>query len=728
MSLEDSDTIIIGHCNMMADVTRLRTEEFYGFISLRQLLDHSLAPIPTQGNIHIWTVHGVYQRFTVSQGIYLPGIASNTCTIQWPIHGSDVWYIEAYFCRWCGKWLEECDSHEDAKWLSGRVKNDKFRRVFRLPRVDRCQTPLYRSPAMVALHERFLEGLEPSQEEIDKKFNDTYVNDIREHHSITQQFSGVGMLPLNWTQTPAAMMPPNSIVDRRCNWDTHFVYGRHYYDNTRRFRLRHFATYAGLLPSHDTLVFEDFDQEVKHLLKWAIEGAEPAYNITRFVEVVFCPNGHMDPNRHRCGWCDELTMREEVGSFIPGTILIRISRNVHRFFWIEAIPPRDPQTDDSGGPSVSSSEEDSNQDPRGDTHTAYSDDNEEDEEQESKITGNEEAAINSTQTSGQTLSASSISGSRRTRSIISDIFGDSDDEEPKSEQSVSWRPFNKVRLAPRVLGTTSKVNQACQQFKGVLHKESSNESCKVVYKSPMSTTSSDQPVMETTRTYSAPVQSAIDHFRTFNHQRRTEMIGSEVKCKGCPFKCEVCSPLPRLTTFVESEDITQSSQHDGLQSHLFTSTSPPDSPKTPAYSPTYFGGGDCSPIHDDSPEVTRESEAESKRHIRAMLDEFRSIRTLPRVFEILPDDFTSTTDTQNTTQLDTIQMQGHEVQVPHHSVNTTTVVMPPACFPQGSVDCNGKFHDLHMIRKSELCDCCDLKCTGSCDQSDNEVHFQQLLQ
>ena len=102
------------------------------------------------------------------------------------IHGSDVWYIGAYFCRWCGKWLEECDIHKNAKCLSGRVRNDKFRRVFRLPRVDLCQTPLYRSPVMIVLHQQFLDGLEPSQEEIDKKFNDTYVNEIREHHSITQ--------------------------------------------------------------------------------------------------------------------------------------------------------------------------------------------------------------------------------------------------------------------------------------------------------------------------------------------------------------------------------------------------------------------------------------------------------------------------------------------------------------------------------------------------------------
>ena len=205
----------------------------------------------------------------------------------------------------------------------------------------------------------------PTQEEIDKKFNDTYVNDVREHHSITQQFSGVGMLPLNWTQTPAAMMPPNSIIDRRCNWDTYFVYAKNYYDYSKLYRLKHYATYVGLLPSHDVLVFEDFDQEIKHYLRWMINGAEPDRYITRYNEVIYCPNGHMDPNIHHCGWCDENTMREPQGSFIPGTALIRVSRNVHRYCWIEAEPPREPGTDESSGPSHSTSEEKKSDDLQG---------------------------------------------------------------------------------------------------------------------------------------------------------------------------------------------------------------------------------------------------------------------------------------------------------------------------------------------------------------------------
>jgi hypothetical protein len=142
--------------------------------------------------------------------------------------------------------------------------------------------------------------------------------------------------------------------------------------------------------------------------------------------------------------------------------------------------------------------------------------------------------------------------------------------------------------------------------------------------------------------------------------------------------------------------------------------SPPGSPLTPAFSPTYYGSGDGSPVHetstavsqkytdevevevdDDSPDITAEIEAESKRKLQAMLDELRTIHTLPRVFEILPDDFIGTTKTQTATQLDTTQMKGHEVKLPQQSANTTTVVMPPAFFPQGSVDCNGEFHEIH---------------------------------
>jgi hypothetical protein len=229
--------------------------------------------------------------------------------------------------------------------------------VFRLPRVDLCQTPLYRSPGFIAVHRNFLSNLEPKQGEIDSKFDATYVNEVKENHSITQQFSGVGMLPMHWTQTPANMLPRNTIVDRRCNWDTYFVYAKNYYDYSQTYRLRHYATYAGLLPAHDLLVFEDFDHTVKHFLKWVIDGSEPAITITRYSEVSYCPNSHMDPNRHNCGWCNELTMRAPQGSFIPGTVCIRVSRHVHKHCWFEAEAPRDPDTDMSSGPSYSSAEE-----------------------------------------------------------------------------------------------------------------------------------------------------------------------------------------------------------------------------------------------------------------------------------------------------------------------------------------------------------------------------------
>ena len=142
LSLEDRNPIIIGHCNMMFGGNHTSTEDLYGHLSLRQLLDNSLAPMPTTGNVHIWSVNP-YKRFTVTCGTYLAGIASNRCQIRWNIHGTEIWYIEAYFCRWCGKLLEDCEQHEEARWLTGRERNDMFRRVFRLPRVELCQTPLY---------------------------------------------------------------------------------------------------------------------------------------------------------------------------------------------------------------------------------------------------------------------------------------------------------------------------------------------------------------------------------------------------------------------------------------------------------------------------------------------------------------------------------------------------------------------------------------------------------
>ena len=99
-----------------------------------------------------------------------------------------------------------------------------------------------------------MDGLEPTQEEIDKKFNDTYFNEMRENHSIAQQFSGIGMLPLHWKQTPATMLPPNSVVDRRYNWVTNYVCAKNYYDYTKKYRLRHFATNPGQIPSHYLLI------------------------------------------------------------------------------------------------------------------------------------------------------------------------------------------------------------------------------------------------------------------------------------------------------------------------------------------------------------------------------------------------------------------------------------------------------------------------------------------
>ena len=82
LTLEDNEPVIVGSCHMMFGNARNTSEGLYGYLSLRRLLDTSLAPMPTEGNVHIWTVQNGYQRLTVTRGTYLAGIASNRCAIK----------------------------------------------------------------------------------------------------------------------------------------------------------------------------------------------------------------------------------------------------------------------------------------------------------------------------------------------------------------------------------------------------------------------------------------------------------------------------------------------------------------------------------------------------------------------------------------------------------------------------------------------------------------------
>ena len=56
----------------------------------------------------------------------------------------------------------------------------------------------------------------------------------------------------------------------------------------------------------------------------------------------------------------------------------------------------------------------------------------------------------------------------------------------------------------------------------------------------------------------------------------------------------------------------------------------------------------------------------------------------------------------------------------------TTVVQQSRVSPQGAVDAEGNFHALHQIRKSEICDCHNVWCDGTCI-SDAEIHFSAVI-
>ena len=99
-------------------------------------------------------------------------------------------------------------------------------------------------------------------------------------------------------------------------------------------------------------------------------------------------------------------------------------------------------------------------------------------------------------------------------------------------------------------------------------------------------------------------------------------------------------------------------------------------------------------------------------------------QVMPEVIEILSEESTSSNDFQVATQIDHQQNDDDSSVISIHSANATTMVAPATYFPQGAVDDSGVFHEMFAVRKSELCECCNLLCCGECSV---DVHFTAMM-
>ena len=238
---------------------------------------------------------------------------------------------------------------------------------------------------------------------------------------------------------------------------------------------------------------------------------------------------------------------------------------------------------------------------------------------------------------------------------------------------------------------------------------------------------------------------AADFLRTLNHQERSRMVIQSFICRCTDYNCVGCDTraLPGASDAVSAP--TTSYQQDNVETRPFTPTLPPGSPQAPAYSPTVPSMTEdeidvlfnqtttresCGVVTDDNEEeppiAAAEMEAEAKQELSTMLENFRVIHdlnTLPRVFEIMPEESSLSTATQVATQLEQNQADSNSV-ITHESANFTTIVTPQTYFSKGVVDDNGVFHELFEVRKIDLCECCDLLCCGECSV---EVHFTAMM-
>ena len=337
------EPIVIAHCNMIthsvvpSDVPGVHTV-------LNNHVDMSLRPLPVSGlPIQVWTVYGKFEQFTVHAGRYLDEEISSKCQIQYPMHGNNrVMYVEAFYCRASGDVVESCTCDDCVK-LTQRVLDPTVVRVQRLPRVNMCRLPFYDNVSMHSFYETQIDRISPTQAELDAAFRNTYYtsSDALRDFSVIQRIARVNIRPDRWSQSHTSYLPHGFIVDRRCNRDTDYVYCKNYYTDSL-FRMQVDTVYPGLIPSHDTIIFTDFDGAFKQNCEWMLRRDEPEDECV-YVETTYCPKSHIQVElcaQHGCTFCQELTRVVQVGTFQANVCLVRVTRYCYPSHWIDPQPPR----------------------------------------------------------------------------------------------------------------------------------------------------------------------------------------------------------------------------------------------------------------------------------------------------------------------------------------------------------------------------------------------------
>ena len=216
------------------------------------------------------------------------------------------------------------------------------------------------------------------------------------------------MSPYEWTQSHMVYLPHGFTVDRRCNRDKQYVIVKKT-DTGEKLRAELKQNYPGLIPLHDTLVYLDFNRDIKDELEYMI--TRHRLHIKKlYIEREYCPSTKVSFRCCGCSWCLELSNRAPKGSFKMNIHLYHVSRFVYRNHWIEPEPRPDNQGDTDQVESSESTDEDQ-------------DDEEKEEIPADTVNQSEEVLHSQSQQSQTSVSTTQLN------SMLDDIFGDSDDDD-----------------------------------------------------------------------------------------------------------------------------------------------------------------------------------------------------------------------------------------------------------------------------------------------------------
>ena len=372
----DEPPVILGLAHMVKTVPDrrdLHPFSIYDEVPSHTWIDTSLDELPLGPDpIQIFSVYGEWKQWTVTKGRYRRGAKSGTCAIQYSIWDVPyVYFIEAWYCRHCGKLLEDCNEHQESRWLTGRAHNPRYVRVMRRPRLALRLHPFYRHPVIQEFYRDQYERIDPTEEEIENRFYETFCNDNESSSHPIDQLLGEEIPVKAWTQTPHWYLRDDVPINRKCNRDLEFVYVRDHYVHEVLYRAKVLRISTGLSPDHDVISYVDFDEQIKNEISQMLTPHDVIpVKPTILVEGNYCPEHHVTfETDHNCTFSRVVTGKQ-ARSAIGKAHVCRVDRLLYSHLTSDGdghgkpSNPYSKRPDDTKkrGPSPSRDEDDDNDD------------------------------------------------------------------------------------------------------------------------------------------------------------------------------------------------------------------------------------------------------------------------------------------------------------------------------------------------------------------------------